>query len=1161
MPEMIADRFLIGSDRRAVDLASGDEAMLMSSTAGGATDEKRWAMRCDWFFRLRHPAIAELVDYGALGEHQRFEAWRCGREWDGSPEEARRVLDVARSFLAANGLSTEELTERAIRTRDGTAVVVPSAASGAEVEPGRWRRRSGLEHRGLVLIDRPAVATIADVFTDMPGCQSRMLALGAAASGAGLRTAVRVLARVARLNGFVPLSLRLAADVADLLTDRTVFAIADGAHAGREWRRFLEWTIRSPRPHVLLFTGAAAIARIQTLWLDRVAPETLLGAVRPGAIESSDRRRLELAARRSRGLPGRFAAFLWGRPVPAHREQRPSRPFVAAERPDVYGVQTLGIASKPSVTQSSAWPAPGEVHGLSRKMEESMALLAAGRRASGERILRASVAGLARRHAWHDAARGSLALASSLIRRGCPRLAQQVLRDGADYCREAGDDRGMLDVAVLSGRAWMDVGRLDEAESVLRTTLTASASIRTPTGGWTSRLELARCLFWGGRYEEARRALPAAADDAISDVESLRRSVALARIAVGCRDLELAVSGALAAMARAEALRDPALVAEAACAVAFAHLATGDHAAVERDVATAIRSARAARDPLRALRARLLGVESDRRLGRQRAATALVGRIGRLPASSLPATVRARAALLSDLLSSPFDDELIKRHVKSTGLEALALYAPHEPRPAAESRIVADEVIEILRLCHTGDDDLRVLTSVCALVRAQLKAASVAFFVAERGCLVPVASDGHPRLDPEMAGRVIAAGQTLPPHLGHDALEGGAPIHLAGDTAGALVGRWTVGSSQDPGRSALILSTAAAAAGPAVAALLARRLAPRVARVDEMLGHSRAMQDVRRSVERAAAAPFAVLIEGESGSGKELVARALHRLSPRRDRPFCTLNCAALPDDLVEAELFGHARGAFTGAIAERSGVFEDAHTGTLFLDEIGELSPRAQAKILRTIQEGELRRVGENVARRVDVRIVSATNRDLRKEVAAGRFRLDLLYRLDVLRLTLPPLRERREDIAVLVEQYWRDAAERIGSRAVLSTATLAALAQYDWPGNVREVQNVMASLAVRSPRRGVVGPTALPPVFGCARPSSTWRLEEARRTFDEGFVRAALVRSGGHRARAAEELGVTRQGLTKLMSRLGIADEHPDASATLDSEPAGGSVEATVE
>jgi transcriptional regulator with GAF, ATPase, and Fis domain len=249
------------------------------------------------------------------------------------------------------------------------------------------------------------------------------------------------------------------------------------------------------------------------------------------------------------------------------------------------------------------------------------------------------------------------------------------------------------------------------------------------------------------------------------------------------------------------------------------------------------------------------------------------------------------------------------------------------------------------------------------------------------------------------------------------------------------------------------------------------------------------------------------------------------------------LNCAAVPDDLVESELFGHARGAFTGAIGERIGVFEDAHNGTLFLDEVGELSPRAQAKVLRVIQEGELRRIGENISRRVEVRIVSATNRDLRQEVALGRFRLDLLYRLDVIRIVVPPLRERREDIPLLVEKLWRDAADRVGCRATLGVATVAALVGYDWAGNVRELQNVLAALAVRVARRGVVPPAALPPQFSDRVPAEGYRLDDARRLFEERFVRAALARNGGRRSVAASELGLTRQGLTKLMTRLGIA------------------------
>jgi DNA-binding NtrC family response regulator len=475
--------------------------------------------------------------------------------------------------------------------------------------------------------------------------------------------------------------------------------------------------------------------------------------------------------------------------------------------------------------------------------------------------------------------------------------------------------------------------------------------------------------------------------------------------------------------------------------------------------------------------------------------------------------------------------------VASTGLGALALHGAITEtavRPGMLEPIVAG-IVDILDLCQTSDDERMVLTEVCRRVRGQLHAVATTLVLNEEGVRIVVAADGG-RIDLAIAERAIAAGATIPPHRCGERLEGAAPIRSAGVVIGALVARWTIGSPHDLAPAALLMTTVAAAIAPIVsaAATHARRLS--VPAMAELLGTSAAMAEVRRGVERAAAAPFAVLIEGESGSGKELVARALHRSSPRRNRLLCTLNCAALPDDLVEAELFGHARGAFTGAVGERIGVFEEAHGGTLLLDEIGELSPRAQAKVLRVIQEGELRRVGENASRRIDVRIVAATNRDLRHEAAAGRFRLDLLYRLDVVRIAVPPLRERREDIPTLADHFWREASARVGSRATLAPGTLAALGHYDWPGNVRELQNVLASLAVRAARRGVVPPTALGPQFANQRLADASQLEDARRTFEQRFVRAALVRTGGHRSRTAAELGVTRQGLTKLMARLKI-------------------------
>ena len=297
----------------------------------------------------------------------------------------------------------------------------------------------------------------------------------------------------------------------------------------------------------------------------------------------------------------------------------------------------------------------------------------------------------------------------------------------------------------------------------------------------------------------------------------------------------------------------------------------------------------------------------------------------------------------------------------------------------------------------------------------------------------------------------------------------------------------------------------------------------------DLLGESAAAVALRDDVHRAARAPFPVLVEGESGSGKELVARAIHKLSPRHTRRFCAINCAALGDDLIEAELFGHARGAFTGAATERAGLFEEADGGTLFLDEVGELSARAQAKLLRVLQEGEVRRVGENLPRRVDVRIVAATNRQLEREAAEGRFRVDLRFRLDVLRITVPALRERPGDVPLLAQHFWRAAADRVGSRAMLGPDALAALARYDWPGNVRELQNAIAWMAVHAPRRGRIGASSLPSHLASVPLATGSSFEMAREDFERRFVRAALAQAGGQRHVAAKALGVTRQGLVE--------------------------------
>jgi DNA-binding NtrC family response regulator len=693
-------------------------------------------------------------------------------------------------------------------------------------------------------------------------------------------------------------------------------------------------------------------------------------------------------------------------------------------------------------------------------------------------------------------------------------------------------------LATLSGVAWVDLGRPDEAESVLGAAVASARLTYDRPVDASAALALARCRFWRGRYAEADAVLAAYGEAPQDEPTIVRLHAMRARIAVGRLEFARAIASAAEAVRRAESIADPALIAEATCASGFAHLAVSDLAALERDVTVCLAAAKAARDPLRAFRARLMLAEQFRRAGRRAEALEVMRVLNRLASAGLPPVLRRRHDLARDLLSATAaTSDLVARHVAAAGLPALALFGPREDVTSALIGVV-DDAVAMLRACQSAEEEGTTLTAVCELALRRLDAAAVAFFGIERGSYIRLAGKGT-RLELATAERAATAGVPIAPHRLEERVEAAVPIRYGGEVTGAMAARWTLGRSPDASRAVSVLTMAATAAAPLVSSLLAGRLRAAMPATHDLLGVSAAMADVRRTAERAANAPFAVLIEGESGSGKELVARAVYRGGPRRDRPFCTLNCAALPDDLVESELFGHARGAFTGAVSERVGVFEEAHSGTLFLDEVGELSLRAQAKLLRVIQEGELRRIGENISRRIDVRIVSATNRDLKHDAAAGRFRLDLLYRLDVVRIVVPALRDRRDDIPLLVEHFWREAAGRLGSRATLSTAAVVALTRYQWPGNVRELQNVLAALVVRVARRGVVAPEALPPQFGEGPAGPSCRLEHARRTFEERFVRAALVRTGGRRGQAAAELGITRQGLTKLMTRLGIAED----------------------
>jgi two-component system response regulator HydG len=305
---------------------------------------------------------------------------------------------------------------------------------------------------------------------------------------------------------------------------------------------------------------------------------------------------------------------------------------------------------------------------------------------------------------------------------------------------------------------------------------------------------------------------------------------------------------------------------------------------------------------------------------------------------------------------------------------------------------------------------------------------------------------------------------------------------------------------------------------------------------ENIIGRSQAIRDILGRIVRVAPTDAVVLITGESGTGKELVARAIHANSRRSDKPFVPVNCAAITDTLLESELFGHARGAFTGAVTARKGLFEEADGGTFFFDEVAETTMAFQAKLLRAIQDGEVRRVGENKTVRVDIRVIAATNVELARAVEARTFREDLYYRLNVARFHLPPLRERREDIPLVFEVFLERFNRKMGTRARLADGAMEALMQYDFPGNIRELEN-MVEQGVALSGGGVMSIDDLLPE-GQPRASSTGgrTLADIVDEAERNAIAAALREHEGSRERAAEALDISPTTLWRKMTRLGI-------------------------
>ncbi len=323
-----------------------------------------------------------------------------------------------------------------------------------------------------------------------------------------------------------------------------------------------------------------------------------------------------------------------------------------------------------------------------------------------------------------------------------------------------------------------------------------------------------------------------------------------------------------------------------------------------------------------------------------------------------------------------------------------------------------------------------------------------------------------------------------------------------------------------------------------------------------LIGQAPAMQEVFRSIGRLAGSSMTVLITGESGTGKELVARALHQHSPRASKPFVALNTSAIPSELLESELFGHEKGAFTGADARRIGRFEQANGGTLFLDEIGDMSPALQTRLLRVLAESEFYRVGGQMLIKVDVRVIAATNQDLARAVKESRFREDLFHRLNVIRVTTPPLRQRRDDIPLLLSHYLAESANELNAPAKVADAdAIEALSNYDWPGNVRQLINATRRLTVTAPGR-VITAADIPVDLGGNEPTrraakewtrslAAWAerqlssgtiplVDSALPEFEETLIRIAMSQTNGHRQEAAKLLGWGRNTLARKIKAL---------------------------
>jgi DNA-binding NtrC family response regulator len=978
--------------------------------------------------------------------------------------------------LRVSGVDARRFALHLVRFLRVAGIELDAASAARHVRPAIAGSPEAQRPIGVCLQIRSALDTVRTVL-EAPGPPG-VTAIGVHAQhGIGLRTARLQLARAARLAGYLVIDSRFGPLAEALARPRHLCAFDWLGHD-------------AALPSILAFAAAAGARRhawirfcrepagAGSIALEPMMTRDLTSAIYLDAECGPTAAEVRCAAAAADGRPG-AAIDVLSKP----RSSRYGASWVHETAPE-YVVRSRAAAGVVRL------PSAG-VARLERAVDAACALAVRGRHARAVRVLTRCGAALAARGAGPRAAGAACVLGELHLDRGRPDAALAAFQRAHTWSGEAGAGVRPL---IGSGRALLEQGRLLDAEAAFRT-----ACVADPHHGSPARRWLAETLVLRGRVE--------AAEEALGDADPALRST-IAR-------LQGDLAGAAKAAGHALATHGADSAAECAAHLAMAHVQAelGAVDDVRRHAAAAEEAVRRCRAPAIRLQvaAEVLGCLAQCGVAMPAARERLLRAARRLPPL---AAARIRGALGA---ATPADAAM-------TGV-------------AAGSGDLIQRFRALLTVIHEAPDEAAAVRAIAADLLTSLDACSV--IVRSAALARQVAAAGRPWAAEEMFTRPVLDGSGT---LVRDSAtpEAAEPILAGSSILGAIAVRWVPGARPPAARVRDVLRTAAVAAAPMLRALHAP---PRAASTlepaypDDLLGPGPAADRVREAIRRAALAPYPVLIEGESGSGKEVVARAIHARSARRPRKFCAVNCAALTDDLLEAELFGHARGAFTGAVAERPGLFEEADQGTIFLDEAGELSARAQAKLLRVLQEGEIRRVGENLPRRVDTRVVAATNRPLDGEVRAGRFRADLRFRLDVIRIAIPPLRERPDDVPWLAERIWSDAAARVGTRATLGPDVVGALARYDWPGNVRELQNVIASLAVHGPRRGRI-PAALLPVHIAGAALQVTGIDEARLEFERRFVRAALACAGGRRSRAAVQLGMTRQGLAKIIKRLGIVE-----------------------